>query len=125
MASGADVICVLDSLAKRIVVPGWDGRFRYAFGADATSKPGNIAVSRDNLVFVSDNFKHVLKVYRAGIRRASALLMAEIGDFGIEPGSFKGIAGFSVDDDFHFVADSLNARVQIMLINSSALDAGK
>lgn len=30
----------------------------------AMSKPGSISVSRDNLVFVSDNFKQVIEVYR-------------------------------------------------------------
>ena len=97
------------------------------------SEPGSIAVSRDNLVFVSDNFEHVIKVYRvrkAGGQRQRAagehvLLVAKIGGVGAAPGSFNGIAGLSVADEFLFVADSLNARVQIMLINPSALEVGK
>ncbi len=51
--------------------------------------------------------------------------MAKIGGVGGAPGSFNGIAGLSVADDLLFVADSLNARVQIMLINPSALEVGK
>lgn len=133
MVSGPDGIYVVDRLAKQVVVLGWDGRFRYAFGADALSEPGAIAVSRDNLVFVSDNFEHVIKVYRVqrtGDRRQrtageNVLLAAKIGGVGGAPGSFNGIAGLSVADDFLFVADSLNARVQIMLINPSALEVGK
>jgi hypothetical protein len=133
MAAGPDGIYVVDRLAKQVVVLGWDGRFRYAFGADAMSEPGSIAVSRDNLVFVSDNFNNIIKVYRvqrAGDRRQRAagenvLLVAKIGGVGVAPGSFNGIAGLSVADDFFFVADSLNARVQIMLINPSAPDVGK
>ena len=153
MAVGPDGLYVVDHLAKQIVVLGWDGRFRYSFGADATSDSGHIAVSRDNLVFVSDNFEHVIKVYRvqrtgnitsdladvfgqpsrmasSSIRRPgtageNVLLVARIGGVGVAPGSFNGIAGLTVADDFLFVADSLNARVQIMMINPSALDAGK
>lgn len=133
MVAGPDGIYVVDPLAKQVVVLGWDGRFRYTFGADAMSEPGNIAVSRDNLVFMSDNFKHVIKVYRVrktkGVRPTTAgdnvLLVTTIDGSEIAPGNFNGIAGLSVADDFLFVADSLNARVQIMLINPSALDAGK
>jgi hypothetical protein len=148
MVAGSDGLYVLDRLAKQIVVLGWDGRFRYAFGADAMNDPGSIAVSRDNLVFVSDNFEHVIKVYRpqrtgnitsdladvlgqpdrmasSSIRGqrtkgGNVQLAAKIGGLGAAPGSFNGIAGLSVSDDFLFVADSLNARVQIMLINPYA-----
>jgi hypothetical protein len=153
MVAGPDGLYVVDRLAKQVVVLGWDGRFRYAFGADALGEPGAIAVSRDNLVFVSDNFSHVIKVYRvqrtvsitgglAGVagqpgRMAGSsvraqrtagekvLLVAKVGGVGIAPGSFNGIAGLSIADDFLFVADSLNARVQIMLINPGAPEAGK
>ena len=133
MAAGPDGIYVVDRLAKQVVVVGWDGHFRYAFGADIMSEPGSIAVSRDNLVFVSDNFEHVIKVchvQRTGNRRqrtfrVNVLLVAKIGGVGITQGNFNGIAGLSVADDFLFVSDSLNARVQIMSINPSALDAGK
>lgn len=130
MAAGPDGIYVVDRLAKQIVVLGWDGSFRYSFGANAFSDPGSIAVSRDNLVFVSDNFKNVVKVYR--VQRATStrqgtriLLVAKIGGVGSVPNNFNSISGLSVADDFLFVSDSLNARVQIMLINPNVLDAGK
>jgi hypothetical protein len=133
MTAGPDGLYVVDRLAKQIVVLGWDGHFRYAFGADATSEPGCIAVSRDNLVFVSDNFKHVIKVYhiqRTGDERLRAEseiahLVARIGGDGFAPDNFNHIAGLSVAEDYLFVSDSLNARVQIMLINPSALSARK
>ena len=131
MAAGPDGLYVVDRLAKQMVVVGWDGRFRYAFGADTMSEPGSIAVSRDNLVFISDNFEHLIKVYRRTVNTRpmttgeNALLVAKIGGVGVAPGSFNGIAGLAVADDFLFVSDSLNGRVQIMMINPSALDAGK
>lgn len=126
MASGPDGLYVVDKLAKRIVVLGGDGTFRYAFGADALSEPGAIAVSRDNLVFVSDNFNHTIKVYRDQSRHGKNLELAnKFGGVGNAPGSFNGIGGLAVVDDLLYIADSLNTRVQIMLINPSALDQGK
>lgn len=128
MVSGPDGLCVVDRLAKQVVVLGRDGRFLYAFGADPTSEPCSIAVSHDNLVLVSDNFEHVIKVCRVqrtgnitGVladvsgqsgRMASssarrpievgedALTVVRIGSIGVAPGSFNGIAGLSVADDF-------------------------
>lgn len=133
MTTGPDGIYIVDRLAKQIVVLGWDGQFRYTFGADPLGEPGSIAVSRDNLVFVSDNFKQVIKVYRIQNTEDSkqlsegkdVSLVATIGGIGVAPGNFNGIAGLSVTDDFLFVADSLNARIQTMMINPSARDAGK
>jgi DNA-binding beta-propeller fold protein YncE len=126
MATGPDGIYVVDRLAKQIVVLGWDGTFRYAFGADALSEPGAIAVGRDNLVFISDNFDYTIRVYRGQRTKGKNFVLADkIGGVGVAPGSFNGIGGLATADDLLYVADSLNARVQIMLINPRALDAGK
>jgi hypothetical protein len=125
MAAGPDGIYVVDRLANRIVVLGWDGTFRYAFGADALSEPGAIAVSRDNLVFISDNFDHTIRIYRRQSTNGNNLVLADkIGGVGVAPGSFNGIGGLAVTDDLLYAADSLNARVQIMLINPRAQGAG-
>lgn len=126
MATGPDGIYVVDRLAKRIVVLGWDGIFHYTFGADALSEPGAIAVSRDNLVFISDNFNHTIMIYRRQRTEGNNLMIEDkIGGVGVAPGSFNGIGGLAAADDLLYVADSLNARVQIMLINPRALDTGK
>jgi hypothetical protein len=76
-------------------------------------------------VFVSDNFNHVIGDSQTGIGRANVQFGVKISGFGPEPRSLNGIAGLSVDNDFLFVADSLNSRIQTMLINSGALNAGK
>jgi DNA-binding beta-propeller fold protein YncE len=126
MSTGPDGIYVVDRLAKQIVVLGWDGTFRYAFGADALSEPGAIAVSRDNLVFISDNFDHTIRVYRRQRTKDKNLVLADrIGGVGVAPGSFNGIIGLAAADDLLYVADSLNARVQIMLIDPRAPDNEK
>lgn len=112
IAPGPDGIYVVDRLARRVAVLGWGGEFRYAFGAGDLKSPGAIAVSRDNLVFVGDNFDHTVKVYHDG------LLLSKAGGAGVAPGSFSAIAGLAVDGNLLYVADSLNARVQVMLIDS-------
>ncbi|MCR4299288.1 MAG: NHL repeat-containing protein [Gallionella sp.] len=112
IALGPDGIYVVDRLARQVVVLERDGTFRYAFGAGGLSEPGAIAVSRDNLVFVGDNFDHTVKVYRDG------LLVSKAGGAGAAPDSFSGIAGLAVDGSLLYVTDSQNARVQIMLINT-------
>jgi len=83
--------------------------------------------SRDNLVLVSDNFEHVIKVWRLqrtgnitgdladlsgqsgrmasnparrpGEAGANVLTVVRIGNFGVAPASFNGIAGLSLADD--------------------------
>jgi len=69
-------------------------------------------------------------VARSPIRNPRAaveniLLGAKIGDVGVEPDFFNSIAALAVAGDYLFVADNLNARIQIMLINPSAPDLGK
>lgn len=86
---------------------GWDGLFRYTCSADVFRAPGSIAVSRDKLVFISDNFKHAIKVYRVrktrgpsqGTEGENVLLVDKAGGVGVAPGNSNGIAGLSVADD--------------------------
>jgi DNA-binding beta-propeller fold protein YncE len=118
MTTGPDGIYVADRIDKQVSVLGWDGTFRYSLGAHELGAPGAIAVSRDNLVFVSDNFDQTIKVYRGqGAGDGNTLMMAKFGGVGAGPGSFNGIAGLAVDGNVLYATDSLNARVQIMLIN--------
>lgn len=112
MTSGPDGIYVVDRIARQVAVLGRDGSFRHAFGAGDLFDPGSIAVSRDGLVFVGDNFNRSVKAYRNG------LPVTEAGGTGAAPVSFDGIAGLAVDEgNLLYVTDSQNARVQIMLIN--------
>lgn len=111
MAAGPDGLYITDKLARQVVSLGWDGSFRSAFGADDMRQPADIAVNRNGMVFVSDNIEDTVQVYRDG------LLLTKIGGRGIAEGYFNGIAGLTVDEDMLYVADSMNARVQIMMIN--------
>lgn len=117
IAAGPDGIYVTDRLAKRVVVLGRDGAFRYALGSKGQGEPGVIAVSRDNLVFVSDNFDQTIKVYRGQKTEGGDSLLAKVGGFGAAPGRFNGISGLAVDGRMLYVTDTQNSRVQTMLIN--------
>jgi hypothetical protein len=118
MTTGPDGIYVADRIDRQVSVLGWDGAFRYAIGAKDLGRPGAIAVNRDNLVFVGDNSDQTIKVYRGqGASGEKNPLMAKIGGPGAGPGSFNGISDLAVDGSMLYATDSLNARVQILLIN--------
>ena len=126
MATGRDGIYVVDRLAKRVVVLGWDGVFLHTFGEGMLNEPGAIAVTRDNIVFISDSFNDTVRIYREQRTKGKNLVLADrIGGSGVAPGSFNGIGGLAVVDDLLYVADSLNARVQIYLIDPRALNSRK
>jgi len=118
MATGPDGIYVADRISRQVNVLGWDGSFKYALGTKNIDEPSAIAVSRDNLVFVGDNFDQTIKVYRGqGTKVGGNQFIEKIGKPGAGPGSFNGISGLAVDGNQLYVVDSLNARVQIMSIN--------
>jgi hypothetical protein len=126
MTTGPDGIYVVDRLSKRVAVIGWDGTFRYAFGLDALTEPGAIAVSRDNIVFISDNFDNTIKIYRRFTTKSNDFVLVDkVGGNQIAMDSFNGIGGLAVVGDQLYVADSLNSRVQIMLIDPRAPDTRK
>ena len=120
MATGPDGIYITDRIGRRVVVLRTDGTIRYVLGAQHLGNPGAIAVSRDNLVFVNDNFDQTIKVFKAqknAPQGENGTMLAKVGGPGSGPGSFNSIDGLAVDGSILYVADSLNARVQIMLIN--------
>lgn len=116
MASGPDGVYVVDRIAHQIVVLGWDGTYRYAFGAGELSEPVAIAVSSDNLVFVGDKFDNTVKTYRVQKSQKGAAPNVVKVD-GTVPGSIGGITGLAVDGRKLYVTDGPNARMQIILIN--------
>jgi hypothetical protein len=124
MTTGPDGIYVVDNLSKRVAVVGWDGTFRYAFGVDALTEPGAIAVSRDNIVFICDDFDNTIRIYRRHRTKGNNFVLSDkIGGSQIAMDSFNGIGGLTVVGDQLYVTDSLNSRVQVMLIDPRAPDA--
>lgn len=121
VASGPDGIYAIDRIARQVVVMGWDGRVHYVFGKDSASQPGSIAVSRDNLVFLGDDFDNTVRVY--SLHESKAALVGKIGGTDSVTAQYNGIGGLAVGDDMLYVADSLNARIQTLLINRNAINS--
>lgn len=110
MVSGPDGLYLLDRFSRQIVVLARDGAYRQAFGKGTLADPGAIAVDRGNRVFVSDRFDNTIKVYHDG------QLLGTFGGSGGAPGYFNQITGLWENQGLLYVADSLNARIQIMLV---------
>jgi len=87
------LVYVTDPAHEQVMHFIWDGMvlFRYAFGADALSEP--VAVSRDNIVSISDDFDNTIRIYRRHKAKGNNLVLADkIGGSQIGTGSFKILA---------------------------------
>jgi hypothetical protein len=104
--SGPDGIYVANRLAK--LISGWGGTFRDAFRGDASSKPDTIAVSRDNIALISDDFNNTIGFHRRlGAIGNNPVLADKIADSRIATGSFNTIGLTAVDSQLR-VTDSMN-----------------
>jgi DNA-binding beta-propeller fold protein YncE len=110
MARGPDGFYLLDRLSRKVVVIGNDGMERSIFGSDTLKDPVAIAVDRYNRTFIGDNFDNTIKVYEQGRWRET------FGGTGPTPGLFNRGNGIWVERDILYVADSLNARIQVFRI---------
>ncbi len=109
MARGPDGLYLVDRLGKQVLVIGQDGADRYTLGSGTLKSPGAIAVDRFNRVFVSDSFDNTIKIYVHG------QLAASVGG-GATAASFNRITSLSLEQNMLYVADSLNARIQIFRV---------
>jgi len=117
MATGPDGIYVADRIGRQVNVLGWDGSFKYTLGSKKIAEPSAIAVSRDNLVFVGDNFDQTINVYRGQDTNAGgSQFLEKFGKPGAGPSSFNGISGLAVDGNQLYAIDSMNSRIQIITI---------
>lgn len=115
-ALGPGGIYLIDRLSRQVVMLDLDGTFRVAFGKDNLKQPGAIAVDQYNRVYVSENFDNTINVFSGG------KLIGKLGGSGVIPGLFNQITALWVSQDMLYVADSLNARVQILLISPESPD---
>jgi hypothetical protein len=115
MAGGPDGLYVVDRLAQQVVVFDWGGTVRRAFGEASLVQPRAIAVDRSGRVFVGDDADQTIKVFVAGER------IARYGGSGSAPGRFARIDALAVDGNLLYVADSANARVQVLLISPASM----
>jgi DNA-binding beta-propeller fold protein YncE len=113
MVRGPDGLYVVDRLAQQVVVFGFDGAVRLTFGEGTLVSPRAIAVDAARRVFVADDADQRIKVFLDG---------EPIAVFGGGAGTrFGKIDALAVDGQLLYVADSLNARVQILLVSPESL----
>jgi hypothetical protein len=109
-------IYVLDRLAQQVVVLDAKGEVIELVGENQLVQPRAMTVDRSGRVFVSDNADQRIRVFRG------AKLLATAGGVGAGPGRFGQIESLAVDGNMLYVADSLNARVQVMLVAPPSME---
>ncbi len=110
MALGPLGLYVLDRMAQQVVVLGASGEVLEVVGENELVQPRALAVDRDGRVFVSDDATQRIKVFRG------SRLLGTFGGFGSGPAQFGRIEALAVDGNLLYAADSMNARVQVMLV---------
>lgn len=101
--------------AARVQVMGFDGGYLSSFQKDTVTFPTAIAVGPDNRAYVSDYLSDDIKVFAGG------KLVQTLGGHGSAPGRFRRITDLWLDENFLYVADSLNGRIQMLSLTSEEL----
>lgn len=86
------------------------GKYLDGFLRREVSNPGAIAVDLHDRVYVADTFDDTVKVYVRG------KYVGQFGGTGTALGQFRSITDLYVNQYFLYVADSMNSRVQVFLI---------
>ena len=116
MAFGPLGLYVLDRVAQQVVVLGPGGEVIELIGENQLVRPRAMAVDRSGRVFVSDDADQRIRVFR------SRQLLATFGGVGAGPGRFGRIESMAVDANLLYVADSQNARVQVLLVAPPSME---
>ncbi len=114
-------ILVVESGSGRVRVFGPDGSERASFGARGSAAgellhPEGIARTPDGRVWIADTGNHRLAVFDA-----AGSFVKNHGGLGSSPGSFHTPLGIAASADRIAVADSRNARVQILDLEGAPL----
>ena len=112
MTLGPEGLYVLDRLELPVQVMSLSGEFKYSFGESYQVFPNAIAVTDERVVYVADKSENNIRIYQ------DAELLGVFGGTGSAPGRFRLVSGLWVNNDFLYVADSLNRRVQVLRISS-------
>ena len=116
MALGPAGLYVLDRLAQQVVVLDRRGIAVQTIGEHELVQPRALAVDASGRVFVSDEMEQQIKVFRDG------RLLASFGGQGNGPGRFGRIESMALDGNLLYVADSLNARVEVLLVSPPSME---
>ena len=111
---GIDGLYVLDRLELPVQVVTMNGDFKYSFGEAHQTFPTAIAVNEDGIVYVADKSDNTIRIYQ------DAELLSVFGGTGSAPGRFRLITSMWINNDFLYVADSMNRRVQVLRMTAEA-----
>lgn len=106
-ARGPDGYYIGSRLGRKLQVLSPEGAYLYSFEEQKVIFPSSIVVDGGNRAYVGDYADDAIKVFDRG------RLIGTIGGHGIAPGQFKRIEDLWLDDQFLYVVDSLNGRIQI------------
>ncbi|MEN8169371.1 MAG: 6-bladed beta-propeller [Pseudomonadota bacterium] len=110
MATGPDGIYILDRLSKSVKIFSEEGELIREMPRPEVVDPTAIAIDYAERVFISDAFDDTIKVYnRDG-------LLETFGGTGSYDGLFRMVSDLHADNNFLYVADSANDRVQVFLL---------
>ena len=118
MALGPQGLYVLDRAAQVVVVLDRAGRPIDVIGEHQLVQPRALAVDASGRVFVSDDADQRIKVFRG------PQLIASTGGAGAALGRFGRIESMSLDGNLLYVADSLNARIQVLMVAPASMESG-
>ena len=116
MCFGPRGLYVLDRLAQQVVVLGAKGEVIEIVGENQLVQPRAMAVDRSGRIFVADDVDQRIKVFRG------AKLLGAAGGAGGGPGRFGRIESLAVEGNMLYVADSVNARVQVLLVAPPSME---
>jgi hypothetical protein len=116
MVLGPRGLYVLDRVAQQVVVLGARGEVIEVVGEHELIQPRALAVDQSGRVFVGDDADQRIKVFRG------AQLLATAGGAGNGPTQLGRIEALAVDGNMLYVADSRNARIQVMLVAPSSME---
>ncbi len=107
MAVGPDGYYVGARVGRKVQVMSLDGHYNYSFEEGKVIFPAAIVVDEYNRSYVADYMDHQIKVFDRG------RLIATIGRSGSGPGQFMRVTDMWLDEDYLYIVDSLNARIQV------------
>ncbi len=110
MAVGPDGYYVGARIGRKLKVLSHQGKYRYTLEQQRVGFPSAIVVDSSNRSYVSDLMDDVIKVFDRG------RLVTTIGGHGTGLGKFKRVTDLWLDEQYLYVVDSLNARIQIAKI---------
>lgn len=109
-------VFVADSDRKEVIVLDQKGKGQSVIGKGVLERPTGLAWdANEALLYVADTQAHQIKIFDATGRQVSS-----IGQRGEEPGEFNYPTYLSLNNGKLIVADTMNARIQVITLDGSA-----